>query len=79
MPADFDLDSIEGASGGAVIADGRGLVLLVGDLDDVEGIPVADEDLKNRIWQKDWTMFYPNGPEGAEYGIIRFAPKVARG
>ena len=37
------------------------------------------EDLKQRIWQKGWTMYYPNGPEGPEYGVLRLAPTIARG
>ncbi len=40
---------------------------------------VTDQQLKSRIWQKGWTLYYPNGPEGPEYGIIRLIPKVARG
>ena len=40
---------------------------------------VTDQQLKSRIWQKGWTLYYPNGPEGPEYGIIRLTPKVARG
>lgn len=40
---------------------------------------ITDQDLKNRIWQKGWTMYYPNGPEGPEYGVIRLTPRVAKG
>ncbi len=40
---------------------------------------ITDQQLKNRIWQKDWTMYYPSGPEGPEYGIIKLVPKVVRG
>jgi general stress protein 26/ketosteroid isomerase-like protein len=40
---------------------------------------VTDQQLKNRIWQKGWTLYYPNGPEGPEYGIIRLVPRIARG
>lgn len=40
---------------------------------------ITDQKLKNRIWQDDWTMYYPSGPEGPEYGIIKLVPKVVRG
>jgi len=40
---------------------------------------VADQDLKNRVWQEGWTMYYPNGPEGPEYGGMRLTPKIAKG
>jgi general stress protein 26 len=40
---------------------------------------VTDPALKKRIWQKGWTMYYPNGPEGPEYGVIRLAPRVVKG
>jgi general stress protein 26 len=40
---------------------------------------IADQDLKNRVWQKGWTMYYPNGPQGPEYGVIRLQPRVVKG
>jgi len=40
---------------------------------------VSDQALKNRIWQNGWTMYYPDGPEGPEYGIIRLAPRMVKG
>jgi general stress protein 26 len=40
---------------------------------------VTDPALKKRIWQQGWTMYYPNGPEGLEYGVLRLAPTVVRG
>ena len=40
---------------------------------------VTDQALKNRIWQEGWTMYYPNGPEGPEYGVIRLAPTLIKG
>ncbi|MFC1761342.1 pyridoxamine 5'-phosphate oxidase family protein [Planctomycetota bacterium] len=40
---------------------------------------IMDQDLKNKIWQEGWTMYYPNGPEGPEYGIIKLVPTVAKG
>lgn len=40
---------------------------------------ITDQKLKNRIWQKGWTMYYPNGPEGPEYGVIKLAPSIVKG
>lgn len=40
---------------------------------------VEDQELKDRIWQEGWTMYYPNGSEGPEYGVIKLAPSVAKG
>ena len=40
---------------------------------------VQDRQIKARLWQKDWTLFFPSGPDGPEYGIIKLVPQVARG
>ncbi|MBN2182084.1 MAG: DUF4440 domain-containing protein [Sedimentisphaerales bacterium] len=40
---------------------------------------ITDQEIKNRIWQKGWTMYYPNGPEGPEYGIIKLVPSKIKG
>ncbi len=40
---------------------------------------IMDQDLKNRLWQEGWTMYYPDGPEGPEYGLMKLAPKMAKG
>jgi general stress protein 26 len=40
---------------------------------------VTDQALKHRIWQQGWTMYYPNGPEGPEYGVLRLAPTLVKG
>jgi general stress protein 26 len=40
---------------------------------------ISNQELKNRTWQKGWTMYYPNGPEGPEYGVIKLAPSVVKG
>jgi general stress protein 26 len=39
---------------------------------------ITDQTLKNRIWQQGWTMYYPNGPEGPEYGVLRLIPTVVK-
>ncbi|MBN2020175.1 MAG: pyridoxamine 5'-phosphate oxidase family protein [Sedimentisphaerales bacterium] len=40
---------------------------------------ITDQKLKNRIWQKGRTMYYPNGPEGPEYGVIKLVPSIVKG
>jgi general stress protein 26 len=40
---------------------------------------ITDQALKNRVWQDGWTMYYPNGPEGPEYGVLRLAPTTVKG
>lgn len=40
---------------------------------------VTDQALKSKIWQKGWAMYYPNGPEGPEYGVIKLEPTVVKG
>ena len=40
---------------------------------------VTDQALKDKIWQPEWTMYYPNGKHGPEYGILRLAPIIAKG
>jgi general stress protein 26/ketosteroid isomerase-like protein len=40
---------------------------------------VTDQQLKNKIWQKGWTVYYPNGPQGPEYGVIKLTPTLAKG
>ncbi len=40
---------------------------------------ITDQKLKERIWQKGWTMYYPNGPEGPEYGVVKLVPSIVKG
>jgi general stress protein 26 len=40
---------------------------------------ITDQKLKNRIWQKGWTMYYPNGPDDPTYGIIKLVPSIVKG
>lgn len=40
---------------------------------------ITDQKLKNRIWQKGWTMYYPKGPDDPTYGIIKLAPSIVKG
>ena len=49
-------------------------VMLAGEIE-----IITDQGLKDRIWQEGWTMYYPNGPHGPEYGIIKLEPTLVRG
>ena len=40
---------------------------------------ITEQQLKKKIWQKGWTMYYPDGPESPEYGVIKLIPIVAKG
>jgi general stress protein 26 len=40
---------------------------------------ITDQDLKNRVWQKGWTLYYPGGPLSSEYGLIRLRPRMVEG
>ena len=40
---------------------------------------ITDQSLKDQIWQEGWTMYYPNGPHGPEYGVLKLEPTLVRG
>ncbi len=40
---------------------------------------VTDPGIKKALWQDDWTMYYRNGVDGPEYGVLRLRPSFARG
>ena len=40
---------------------------------------ITDKQLKKKIWQKGWTMYYPDGPKSSEYGVIKLTPVIAKG
>jgi general stress protein 26 len=54
---------------------GRVIGLMLGGTMEV----VTDQALKHAVWQKGWTLYYPNGPEGPEDGVLRLAPPRVRG
>ena len=35
---------------------------------------VTDMDIKKQLWQDDWKIHYPGGPEGSEYNILCLKP-----
>ncbi|MEI7833650.1 MAG: pyridoxamine 5'-phosphate oxidase family protein [bacterium] len=38
---------------------------------------VTDRQLKERLWQPAWAMYYPAGPDDLEYAILRLCPTQA--
>lgn len=39
---------------------------------------VSDPAIKEKIWQKDWTMYYPGGVFDPDYSILCLVPRVAK-
>ncbi len=40
---------------------------------------IDDPDLKKRIWQDEWKMHWPDGPEDTEFVILKLLPDSAKG
>jgi general stress protein 26 len=36
---------------------------------------VEDVDLRQNYWREDWTIFFPGGPAGDDYILIKFVPE----
>ncbi|MHC4156644.1 MAG: pyridoxamine 5'-phosphate oxidase family protein [Planctomycetota bacterium] len=49
-------------------------LLLVGNAEEID-----DLDLKKRIWQDEWKMHWPGGPEDTEFIILKLLPDSAKG
>lgn len=39
---------------------------------------VSDPALKQMIWQKDWTMYYPGGNRDPDYTILCLIPRIVK-
>ncbi len=39
---------------------------------------VLDQEIKQALWQQDWTRYYPGGVSDPSYSILRFVPRQAR-
>lgn len=39
---------------------------------------VSDPAIKEKIWQKDWTMYYPGGVHDPDYSILCLVPRVVK-
>jgi general stress protein 26 len=48
--------------------------LLIGNAEEID-----DPDLKKRIWQDEWKMHWPGGPEDPEFIILKLLPDGAKG
>jgi len=48
--------------------------LLVGNAEEID-----DLDLKKRIWQDEWKIHWPGGPEDPEFIILKLLPEWAKG
>ena len=49
-------------------------LLLVGNVEEID-----DLDLKKRIWQDEWKIHWPGGPEDPEFIMLKLLPKWAKG
>lgn len=48
--------------------------LLIGNAEEID-----DPDLKKRIWQDEWKMHWPGGPEDPEFIILKLLPERTKG
>ncbi len=39
---------------------------------------VSDMAIKGRLWQANWFIYYPDGPESEDYCVMLFKPKYAK-
>lgn len=49
-------------------------ILLVGNVEELD-----DMDLKKKIWQDEWKIHWPGGPEDPEFTLLRLLPVYAKG
>lgn len=49
-------------------------LMLVGNAEEV-----ADQDLKKQLWQDEWKMHWPGGPDDPEFILLRLLPFLAKG
>lgn len=40
---------------------------------------IDDREIKNTLWQDNWTMYYPEGFEDPDYAILRLQPTFLKG
>ena len=40
---------------------------------------VNDKDIKNALWQNNWTIYYPGGVEDPDYAILKLQPIFLKG
>ena len=49
-------------------------LLLTGNIDEID-----DADLKKKIWQEEWKIHWPGGPEDPEFIMLKLLPDWAKG
>ena len=49
-------------------------MLLIGNIEEV-----YDPDLKKKMWQDEWKMHWPGGPEDPEFILLKLLPDYAKG
>jgi len=40
---------------------------------------VTDGNLKKELWQEGWEIYWPDGPDGPQYTVLRLLPDFAKG
>lgn len=40
---------------------------------------VEEQEVKESLWQSNWTMYYPGGPTDPDYTVVRLAPRKGKG
>jgi general stress protein 26 len=40
---------------------------------------VTGQELKKKIWQEGWEIYWPSGVDGPEYTVLRLLPDMAKG
>jgi general stress protein 26 len=50
----------------------RGL-MLGGDIE-----MITKKEIKDELWQSNWNMYYPKGPEDPDYTILSLKPKIVK-
>ncbi len=40
---------------------------------------VTDGNLKKELWQEGWEIYWPDGPDGSQYTVLRLLPDFAKG
>ena len=36
---------------------------------------IDNDEIKGKMWPKEWKLYYPEGKDGADYGILRLIPQ----
>ena len=39
---------------------------------------IKDKEIKSSLWQKDWTLYYPNGIDDTDYAVLKLNPLILK-